>query len=49
MYDAGDGKKKLYLLNTDYTLPNTVIIKTAKEEKTITLASLERKEITVNV
>ncbi|MBQ2742934.1 MAG: hypothetical protein IJN97_01105 [Oscillospiraceae bacterium] len=49
VYDAGDGKKKLYLLNTDYTLPNTVIIKTAKEEKTITLASLERKEITVNV
>ncbi len=48
VYDAGKGKRKIYLLNTDYSLPNTVIIKTKKEEKTVTLASLERKEITVN-
>ena len=49
VYDMGDGKKKIYLLNTDYALSNSVIVKTDKEEVTLTLASLERKDIIVEV
>ena len=49
VYDAGEGKKKLYILNTDFTLPNSVIIRTDKEEISLTLSALERKDITVRV
>ncbi|MBQ3224667.1 MAG: hypothetical protein IJB42_03065, partial [Oscillospiraceae bacterium] len=48
VYDAGDGKRKIYLLNTDFSLPSTVIVKTDVEEIKLTLDSLERKEITVS-
>ena len=49
VYDMGDGKKKIYLLNTDYSLPNSVIVKTNKEELSVTLESLERKDVIVEV
>ena len=48
VYDEGDGKRKIYLLNTDFSLPNTVIVKTDVEEIKLTLESLERKEFTVS-
>ena len=47
VYDAGEGKRKVYLLNTDFNLPNTVIVKTANAQKQVTLEPMERKEFVI--
>ncbi len=47
VYDSGEGKKKVYLLNSDFSLSNSVIIKTDIEQVEIKLKSLERKEIMI--
>ena len=47
VYDAGEGRRKLYLLNTDFELPSVAKIIFGGSETEVTLNPLERKEITV--
>ena len=47
VYEGSDGKKKIYLLNTDFELPVASKIITAAGEVSVMLEPLERKAITV--